>query len=268
MVSAIECEKLGRRFGDVTAVEGVGFRVEEGEFFALLGPNGAGKTTTMHMLTTMLRPTQGYARVMGFDVVRQAHEVRSAIGMVFQEPALDERLSAWENLEIHAALYQIPRRQVKARVESALEWASLAGAARRLVRTFSGGMKRRLELGRALMHEPKVMFLDEPTVGLDPQGRLHLWESIAALRQSGLSVFMTTHYLQEAEACDRVGIIDQGKLIAIGQPSRLKAEVTGSSESTLEDVFIKLTGHRLRDEEATPRGRLLSFGRRGGEHTR
>ena len=266
--AAILCDALGRRYGDVVAVEEVSFEVAEGEFFALLGPNGAGKTTTMHMLSTMLSPTHGRATVGGFDVQTQAHEVRSTIGMVFQEPALDERLTAQENLEIHAALYALPRTRAKASVREALEWASLAPEARRLVRTFSGGMKRRLELARALMHEPKIMFLDEPTVGLDPQGRRHLWESIAALRERGLTVFMTTHYLQEAEACDRVGIIDRGKLIALGTPSRLKLEVTGKEESSLEDVFIELTGHGLRDEEATARARLLSFGRRGGEHTR
>lgn len=263
---AIECQGLGRNFGSFAAVKELSFSVERGEFFALLGPNGAGKSTTLHMLTTMLRPTRGHARVSGFDVQRQAQEVRSVIGMVFQEPALDERLSARENLEIHAALYRIPRVQTKARLEQALEWASLLPEARRLVRTFSGGMKRRLELARALMHEPAILFLDEPTLGLDPQGRRHLWESIAALRGQGLTVFMTTHYLSEAEACDRVGIIDHGDLIALGAPSELKAkEGEGSS---LEDVFIALTGRQLRDEGATPRARLLSFARRGGEHTR
>jgi ABC-2 type transport system ATP-binding protein len=267
-VTAVECQDLGRRFGKVVAVEGVSFAVKAGELFALLGPNGAGKTTTLHMLTTLLKPTQGHARVLGFDVVRQNREVRSVLGMVFQEPALDERLTAGENLEIHAVLYGIPGAQVKDRVEQALEWAALAEVGRRLVRTFSGGMKRRLELARALMHEPKVLFLDEPTLGLDPQGRRHLWERIAELRKEGLTVFMTTHYLMEAESCDRVGIIDQGKLVALGAPAELKAKVVGAEESTLEDVFIELTGRQLRDEEATPRSRLLSFARRGGEHTR
>jgi ABC-2 type transport system ATP-binding protein len=267
-MTAIECQDLGRRFGKVTAVEGVSFGVKEAEFFALLGPNGAGKSTTLHMLTTMLEPSTGHARVLGFDVRRQAHEVRSTIGIVFQEPALDDRLTARENLEIHAVLYGLLRTQVKVRVERALEWATLTEAAPRLVRTFSGGMKRRLELARALMHEPKVLFLDEPTLGLDPQGRRHLWEHIAALRQEGLTVFMTTHNLQEAESCDRVGIIDQGRLIALGAPAELKAKVGGSKERSLEDVFIELTGRQLRDEEATARTRLLGFARRGGEHTR
>ncbi|WP_018461940.1 ABC transporter ATP-binding protein [Thermus oshimai] len=265
---AIECRALERRFGPVTAVEGLSFAVASGELFALLGPNGAGKTTTLHMLITLLEPTSGEARVLGFDVVREAAEVRARIGVVFQEPALDERLTAWENLEIHAYLYGLPRREIPSRVEEALRWASLEGAASRPVRTFSGGMKRRLELARALMHGPQVLFLDEPTLGLDPQGRRHLWESIAALRGRGLTVFLTTHYLVEAEACDRVGIIDQGRLVALGSPAELKRQVLDTPEGSLEEVFIALTGRALRDGEATPKDRFLGFRRRGGEHTR
>lgn len=262
----IECRNLGFRFGETVAVEDLSLEVEAGELFAFLGPNGAGKTTTLHMLTTVLPPSSGSAQVAGLDVVRQAAAVRASIGVVFQEPALDERLSAWENLEIHAVLYRIPK--VKAAVTAALDWADLQEASRRLVRTFSGGMKRRLELARALMHTPKVLFLDEPTLGLDPQGRRNLWERIAALRGQGLTVFMTTHYLQEAEACDRVGIMDRGRLIALDTPATLKAKVTGNPQSSLEDVFIELTGRKLRDEEARPRERMLGFARRGGEHTR
>lgn len=265
---AIECRNLGFRYGQTVAVEDLSLNVEPGELFAFLGPNGAGKSTTLHMLTTVLEPTSGEARVAGFDVVRQAAAVRASIGVVFQEPALDERLTAWENLEIHAVLYGLPRAQLKASITAALEWASLAEAARRSVRTFSGGMKRRLELARALMHTPKVLFLDEPTLGLDPQGRRHLWERITALREQGLTVFMTTHNLPEAEASDRVGILDQGKLIALDTPAGLKTQVTGVPESSLEDVFIELTGRGLRDEEARPKDRLKSFARRGGEHTR
>lgn len=265
---AIECKNLVCRYGTITAVDDLSFAVETREFFALLGPNGAGKTTTFQMLITMLRPSAGEARVLGFDVVRQAAEVRARIGVVFQEPALDERLTAPENLEIHAALYGIPTNQVRAKVTQALEWATLEGAARRPVRTFSGGMKRRLELARALLHQPQVLFLDEPTVGLDPQGRRHLWESIAGLRGQGLTVFMTTHYLMEAEACDQVGIMDHGRLVALDTPAALKRKVLNSSEGSLEEVFIALTGRGLRDEEATPRDRMLGFRRRGGEHTR
>lgn len=267
-MTAIECRDLSHNFGKTIAVDRVSFSVEAGETFALLGPNGAGKTTTLHMLTTLLPPSSGSAWVMGFDSVRQAEEVRLAIGMVFQDPALDDRLNAWENLEIHAVLYGVPAGEVKARIEKALEWATLTPVARRMVRTFSGGMKRRLELTRALMHQPSVLFLDEPTIGLDPQGRRNLWEHISGLRAQGLTVFMTTHYLQEAEGCDRVGIMDQGKLIAIDTPVALKEQVLGSAEGTLEDVFIKLTGRKLRDDEATPRDRMMAFRKRGGEHTR
>lgn len=265
---AIECHDLSRRFGEAVAVDALSLAVEAGELFALLGPNGAGKSTAVHMLTTVLPPSSGEARVAGFDVVRQAAAVRAAIGVVFQEPALDERLTAQENLEIHGVLYGIRGARLKAAIAQALEWASLAEAARRPVRTFSGGMKRRLELARALMHTPQVLFLDEPTLGLDPQGRRHLWERIDGLRGQGLTVFMTTHYLQEAEACDRVGILDQGRLIAEGAPAALKLKVLGRAEGSLEEVFLELTGRKLRDEEARPRDRLLGFARKGGEHTR
>lgn len=244
------------------------FSVGPGEFFALLGPNGAGKTTLLHMLITLLAPTAGHAAVMGLDVVDEASAVRQTLGVVFQDPALDERLTARENLEIHAVLYGIARGDRRDGIEQALTWASLEEAGDRSVRTFSGGMKRRLELARAIMHAPRVLFLDEPTLGLDPQGRRHLWERIAALRADGMTVLMTTHNLPEAEACDRVGIIDRGKLIGIGPPDKLKAEHGGEGDATLEDVFIRMTGHQLRDEAATARDQIVSFGKRGGEHTR
>lgn len=265
---AIETQGLGRRYGDVVAVESVSFDVAVGEFFALLGPNGAGKTTTMHMLTTLVRPSQGRATVMGHDVERDAAAVRRVLGMVFQDPALDDRLTARENLEIHAVLYDIPRSERARAIEHALEWASLSDVGARRVRSFSGGMKRRLELARALMHGPRVLFLDEPTIGLDPQGRRHLWERIAALREEGMTVLMTTHNLPEAQACDRVGIIDHGKLVAIGAPTELIREHGGRDDADLEDVFIALTGHQLRDEAATARDLMLGFAKRGGEHTR
>ena len=266
-MTAIACESLSRNYGDVQAVTELSFTVGEGEFFALLGPNGAGKSTTMHMLTTMLPPSGGTATVGGFDVVRQSRAVRSVIGMVFQEPALDTRLTGRENLAIHAALYAIPRRQEKEVVESALQWASLEEAANRVVRSYSGGMKRRLELARALMHEPKILFLDEPTVGLDPQGRRHLWEDIARLRKRGITVLMTTHNLAEAESCDRVGIIDDGRLQALGTPAQLREQAGVAGDASLEEVFLELTGKALRDEETGPRDRLLDFARQGGEHT-
>ncbi len=265
---AIACHDLSRNFAKVAVVSGVSFTVEEGEFFAFLGPNGAGKTTTLHMLTTLLRPSAGHAEVMGFDVVKNAREVRARLGMVFQEPALDDRLTARENLKIHAALYGTPWSKVRQEVERALDWASLSDNAGRPVRAFSGGMKRRLELTRALMHEPAVLFLDEPTLGLDPQGRQHLWERIDDLRERGLTVLMTTHTLEDAERCNRVGIIDHGELIALGTPAGLKQEVIGHTDCSLEEVFLELTGRQLRDEGATPRSRMLSFVRKGGEHTR
>lgn len=265
---AVAVHELGRRYDDVAAVEAVTFEVQVGEFFALLGPNGAGKSTTVHMLSTMVAPTSGRASVMGFDVVKQARRVRSVLGIVFQEPALDDRLSAAENLEIHAVLYGLPRAERRPGIDKALTWASLADAGSRVVRTFSGGMKRRLELSRALMHGPRVLLLDEPTLGLDPQGRRHLWERIAALRREGMTVLMTTHNLQEAEACDRVGIIDHGELVALGSPAELIARHADTPEGDLEDVFIALTGKQLRDEVATPRDRLVAFAKRGGEHTR
>jgi ABC-2 type transport system ATP-binding protein len=266
--SAIEADRLVRRFGKVEAVSGVSFTVAKGEFFALLGPNGAGKTTTLQMLTTLLLPTSGSARIFGDDTVASPAEVRFGLGLVFQEPALDDRLTARENLEIHGALYRIPRGELRARVDEALEWGALGEVGGRTLRSFSGGMKRRLELARALMHRPKLLFLDEPTLGLDPQGRRHLWERIEQLRGQGLTVFMTTHYLQEAEACDRVGIIDGGELIALGTPAELRVTAGRGPEASLEDVFIELTGRALRDEEADPRARMIGFARRGGEHTR
>lgn len=265
---AIEARGLNRRFGTTTVVKDVSFTVDPGQFFALLGPNGAGKTTTLHMLTTLALPTQGGASVMGYDVVKEAQEVRRNLGMVFQDPALDDRLTARENLAIHAVLYGVRRSARRASIERALDWAELAAHGDRRVRSYSGGMKRRLELARALMHEPKVLFLDEPTIGLDPQGRRNLWERISALREQGMTVLMTTHYLPEAEACDRVGIMDDGRLVAIGSPRALMAEHGGREAKNLEDVFIALTGKQLRDEIATARDNMVSFAKQGGEHTR
>lgn len=264
----IECRGVTRRFGDCTAVYDVSFDVAAGELFGLLGPNGAGKTTTHRMLTTTLAPTTGTMRVAGFDVVAEARRVRDLIGVVFQEPALDDRLTAHENLHLHAVLYGLRPRFVGTRVQEALEWAGLNEHAGRPVRTFSGGMKRRLELARALLHEPRVLFLDEPTAGLDPQGRRRLWDQIGALRRVGLTAFVTTHNMPEAESCDRVAIIDTGRLLVTGSPAELKRRIAGRANTTLEDVFLDLTGRALRDEQATPRDRLLGFGRRGGELTR
>lgn len=264
---SLKCRNLTCKLGAHLAVDNLSFSVQEGQMFALLGPNGAGKTTTFSVLTTLRLPTQGEVRVAGLDVVTQAPQVRRSIGVVFQDPALDDRLTGRENLEIHASLYGLYGAAAQRAQAEALDWAGLTEVARRPVRTYSGGMKRRLEVARALMHQPRILFLDEPTLGLDTQARFNLWEKIAGLRQQGLTVFLTTHHLQEAEGCDQVAILNQGQLVALGSPAELKAQI-GKPESSLEEVFLELTGRKLRDEEATPRDRLLGFARRGGEHTR
>lgn len=267
MVAAIVASDVSYRYGDRAVIDTLSLTIESGEFFAILGPNGAGKTTLLNMLMTVTHPRGGTVSIMGHDVVRETAAVRRALGVVFQDPALDDRLTARENLEIHAVLYGLPKAERAAQITQALAWAELDAAQDRPVRTFSGGMKRRLELTRALMHKPSLLLLDEPTIGLDPQGRRHLWARIASLRESGMTVLMTTHNLAEAESCDRVGIIDHGKLVAIGPPAQLIA-AQGEGAKTLEDVFIALTGRNLFDESATGRDRLLGFARQGGEFTR
>jgi ABC-2 type transport system ATP-binding protein len=268
-LAAVDIAGVSYRYGDFTAVDDVSLSIEPGEFFALLGPNGAGKTTLLNMLMTVAPPTAGHISIMGYDVVTQTRDVRRALGVVFQDHALDERLTARENLEIHAVLYALPKNERAAAIQQALTWAALDTVEKRRVRTFSGGMKRRLELARTLMHGPRVLLLDEPTLGLDPQGRRHLWERIATLREQGMTVLMTTHNLSEAEACDRVGIIEAGKLVAIGTPKELIAGHTdGRETATLEDVFIALTGRQLFDESATGRDTMVNFAKQGGELTR
>jgi ABC-2 type transport system ATP-binding protein len=228
MPSVIQVQALVKKFGDFTAVAGIDFEVEEGEFFGFLGPNGAGKTTTINMLATLLRPTAGRALLAGFDILRQPNQVRQAIGMVFQDPSLDDRLTAEENLHFHAMLYQVPRRVRTVRIEQVLEIVGLTDRRHSIVRTFSGGMKRRLEIARGLLHYPKVLFLDEPTAGLDPQTRNAIWDHIRQLRdQIGITVFMTTHYLDEAENCGRIAIIDHGRIQALDSPTALKRRVGG-----------------------------------------
>jgi len=266
VVAAILIDGVGYHYGDHAVVDDLSLTIENGEFFAILGPNGAGKTTLLNMLMTVTHPRAGRVAVMGHDVVTETAAVRRTLGVVFQDPALDDRLSARENLEIHAVLYALPRSERREAVDRALAWAELDQTKSRPVRTFSGGMKRRLELARALMHKPTVLLLDEPTVGLDPQGRRHLWERIASLRSQGMTVLMTTHNLAEAEACDRVAIIDHGKLVAVGRPADLIA-AQAPAAATLEDVFIALTGKHLFDDSATGRDRLLGFARQGGEFT-
>jgi ABC-2 type transport system ATP-binding protein len=228
MNPVIQVQELVKKFGEFTAVAGIDFAVDEGEFFGFLGPNGAGKTTTINMLATLLRPTSGRAQLAGHDVLSQPNQVRQAIGMVFQDPSLDDRLTAEENLQFHAMLYQVPKRVRAERMGQVLEIVGLTDRRHSLVRTFSGGMRRRLEIARGLLHYPKVLFLDEPTAGLDPQTRKAIWDHIRRLReQIGITVFMTTHYLDEAENCGRIAIIDHGKIQALDSPTALKRRVGG-----------------------------------------
>lgn len=223
---AVEVENLVKRFGGFTAVDDVSFDVAPGELFGFLGPNGAGKTTTISILCTLLLPTGGRARVAGWDVVEQPTDVRRDIGLVFQELTLDDYLTAEENLQFHAVMYGVPRHEVRERVTPLLDMVGLTERRDQQVRFFSGGMKRRLEIARGLLHMPRVLFLDEPTIGLDPQTRTHIWDYIDDLRvREATTMFLTTHYMDEAERCDRIAIIDQGRIVAIDTPGALKASV-------------------------------------------
>ncbi len=316
----IQVQELWKRYGPIEAVKGVSLDVGEGEIFGFLGPNGAGKTTTIKVLATLLLPTSGQVTLNGFDVVHQPNDVRKSIGIVFQDPSLDDRLSAEQNLWFHAMIYGVPRELASARIDQALQIVELADRRNSQVRTFSGGMKRRLEIARGLLHFPRVLFLDEPTIGLDPQTRNRIWEYVRDLnRREGVTIFMTTHYMEEAEHCDRIGIIDHGGLVALDtplalkrsvggdvitmrspQPGRLAAELgarfgsearladgqvvlereggaefvpqvvsafPGLVESvtvqppTLDDVFLKLTGHAIREEAASNVDRLRTMAR-------
>jgi len=316
--------ELKKSYNDIAAVKGVSFTIDRGEIFGFLGPNGAGKTTTISMLCTLLIPTGGRATVNGFDVVKNKLAVRKSIGLVFQDPSLDERLTALENLIFHAMIYGIGKADRARRIPDVLELVELSGRQNDLVKTFSGGMKRRLEIARGLLHRPKVLFLDEPTLGLDPQTRYHIWEYVQQLiEDEGLTIFLTTHYMDEAENCDRIAIIDDGELIAMNTPEELKESIGGEvvlivaednrkasleikdkfniavqevngelslkvangshfmpelikalettvisislRKPTLEDVFLDLTGRRIRDEkvEGMDQARVRMRARRG-----
>lgn len=311
----IQVKNLCKYFNELKAVDGVSFSVEKGEIFGFLGPNGAGKTTTINILCTLMRPTSGTAYVNGFEVTEDPNNVRKSIGLIFQEPSLDEKLTAEENLDFHAIIYDIPRSIREERKKELLEMVELYDRRKDTVKTYSGGMKRRLEIARGLLHQPHILFLDEPTLGLDPQTRNHIWNHIHQLREEkGITIFMTTHYMDEAENCDRIGIIDYGKIVAVDTPDNLKKMVGGdiitlktandevaeeeigkkynlnvrrdetgihlevedgeefipqfiSSFSThinsinlrrptLDDVFLKLTGHEIREERSSARDRL------------
>jgi ABC-2 type transport system ATP-binding protein len=325
--AAIAAEQLIKRYGEIEAVRGIDLSVMRGEIFGFLGPNGAGKSTTISMLCTLLRPTGGHAAVAGLDVVREAGAVRAHIGLVFQDPSLDEQLTAKENLDFHAFLYDVPRAIRAQRIREVLEMVELADRANSKVNTFSGGMKRRLEIARGILHSPEVLFLDEPTRGLDPQTRSRIWEYLRELRRrEGITIFMTTHYMDEAEFCDRIAIIDMGRIVALGTPDELKARVGGdvitiatadnatsaaelaskfgltpavdngtlrievsdgaaviprlvrdlSAQVTavtlrrpsLDDVFLKLTGRAIREEQAGALDQLRAMGARWGGRRR
>lgn len=229
MTTAVQVSGLTRTFGTLTAVDRISFAIEQGEIFGLLGPNGAGKTTTLSMLSTLLEPTAGSAEIMGIDIGKDQDGVRKAIGIVFQDQSLDEELTAWENMDFHGRLYRIPKEIREKRTEELLGLVQLSDRKNDIVKTFSGGMRRRLEIARGLLHHPKVLFLDEPTLGLDPQTRNHIWTYIENLAQEkNITIILTTHYMEEADRlCDRIAIIDHGKIIALDTPARLKDSLGG-----------------------------------------
>ncbi|MBI4743899.1 MAG: ATP-binding cassette domain-containing protein [Actinobacteria bacterium] len=247
-MSIIEVNNLTKKFGDIEAVKGISFKVEEGEVFGFLGPNGAGKTTTINILCTLLNPTSGEAVLNNFNVVNNPNEVRRSIGLVFQDPSLDERLTARENLEFHAMIYNVPRSERNERIKNVLEMVELSERQNDLVRNYSGGMKRRLEIARGLLHYPKVLFLDEPTIGLDPQTRNHIWTHIRELKKKeNVTVFLTTHYMDEAENCSRIAVIDYGEIVALDTPSNLKAQV-GGDVLTLKTGNDEIAALRLKED--------------------
>src|SRR5437870_12483310 len=226
--TVIEAKGLVKKYKELEAVAGIDLEVHAGEIFGFLGPNGAGKSTTISMLCTLLTPTAGIARVAGIDVMHDPAGVRQRIGLVFQDPSLDDQLTARENLEFHAFVYGVPSPDRRRRIDEMLEMMQLSDRAFSQVKTFSGGMKRRLEIARGMLHEPQILFLDEPTLGLDPQTRRNIWTHLNDLRaRTGVTIFMTTHYMDEAEFCDRIAIIDKGQIVALGTPDQLKAMVGG-----------------------------------------
>ncbi len=319
-MDVIEASNIVKRFGGLEAVKGVSFSVKEGEIFGFLGPNGAGKTTTINILCTLLKPTDGQAKVNGYDVIKERSQVRQSIGLVFQEPSLDDYLTAEQNLRFHGYAYGVPRNVLEPRLKELLDMMELWDRRKGKINTYSGGMKRRLEIARGLLHHPRVLFLDEPTLGLDPQTRRRIWDYIHDLRKrENLAIFMTTHYMDEAENCDRIAIMDYGRTVALDTLEKLKDGVGGDVISiktednqeavrllegqykfkpsiengiisftvsqgeeflpkfvsgfplrlisiglrrpTLEDVFLKLTGRNIREEEVDSTQQMKNMAR-------
>lgn len=256
----IRVSHLVREFGPTKAVDDISFEVGDGEVFAFLGPNGAGKTTTIKMLTTLLTPTRGTIEIDGLDPVTHQNEVRSRFGIVFQDPSLDDQLTAWENMDFHGALYKVPRAVRNERSERLLKMFDLWQRKDDLVMRFSGGMKRRLEIARGMLHTPKILFLDEPTLGLDPQSRNQLWSQVKTLNtEQKVTVFLTTHYMEEAErAAHRIAIIDHGRIVGEGSAAELKARTHTDS---LEAAFLALTGTTIREESADAIERMRGMSR-------
>jgi len=243
----IQVENLTKKFNNFVAVNDISFKVKKGEVFAFLGPNGAGKTTTIKILTTLLKPTKGMVTVNGFNPVNQQNQVRQSFGIVFQDSSLDEELTAWENMYFHSVLYQVPKKERDNRIKQLLDIVDLYERKDSLVKTYSGGMRRRLEIARALLHHPKIFFMDEPTLGLDPQTRNKIWKHIHELNEKyQTTIFFTTHYLEEAEKmANYIAIIDHGKIVSSGTTDELKQKTNTSS---LEDAYLKITGKDIREE--------------------
>jgi ABC-2 type transport system ATP-binding protein len=250
MTEIIKVKNLIKKFNGFTAVNNISFSVNHSEIFAFLGPNGAGKTTTIKIMTTLLGETKGKVTVNGFDVTEHKDAVRKSLGIVFQDPSTDDDLTAYENMEFHGVLYDVPKEIRKPRIEQLLKFVELWDRKDTLVKKFSGGMKRRLEIARALVHHPKILFLDEPTLGLDPQTRKNIWEYLLKLnKEEGMTIFFTTHYIEEAEkVADTVAVIDKGIIVKHGTPIQLK---NYTKTRSLEDAFLKLTGKKIREEEAS-----------------
>ena len=264
----IGVKDLVKRYGEIEAVRGIGFEVQPGETFGFLGPNGAGKSTTIKILCTLADPTSGTARVAGYDVKKQRDTVRRNIGLVFQDTTLDNYLTGEQNLRFHADLYGVPKAQLGARMRQVLEMVNLWDRRGAEVATYSGGMKRRLEIARGLLHAPRVLFLDEPTVGLDPQTRSSIWEYINDLKQrEDITIFLTTHYMDEAENCDRIAIIDHGKIVALDTPEKLKASV-GKDRVQITTADDQATIKELKDSfglDAAMHENLVTFNVESGE---